>query len=322
MMNFKEYQERAIQTEQSLQDHEGIVVSILGAIGEIGSLASEYKKLLRDGKSHRLFPERISEELGDILWYVATFANKFGLDLSIIAEQNLEKCQDRWGLRNAQESQFVAPAFDTASPEPERLPRNFEVEITEIDQNGLSKIQAFVNGKQIGNDLTDNSYDDDGYRFHDIFHLSYAAVLGWSPVIRQMLGCKRKSHPKIDEVEDGGRAKAIEEGISALVFRYAQDHNFLEGIAEIDYELLKTVKNLTCGLEVYKRSLSDWEKAIISGYEVWREVNKNGGGIITVDLDTCSISFHLLDEVSFHYKREFKRAFDFPLLLYPDQKCG
>jgi NTP pyrophosphatase (non-canonical NTP hydrolase) len=322
MMNFKEYQERAIQTEQPFQDHEGIVVSILGAIGEIGSLASEYKKLLRDGTSHRLFPERISEELGDILWYVATFANKFDLDLSIIAEQNLEKCQDRWGLRNAQESQFTPPPFDNTLSEQERLPRNFAVEITEIAQDGTSKIQAFVNGKQIGNDLTDNSYHNDGYRFHDVFHLSYAAVLSWSPVVRHMLGRKRKSHPKIDEVEDGGRATAIEEGISALVFRYAQDHNFLEDITEIDYDLLKTVRNLTSGLEVFKRSLSDWEKAILSGYEVWRQVNQNYGGIIIVDLDSRSISYHHLDETTLPYRDPMTRTLGHPTLLYPHQKCG
>jgi hypothetical protein len=39
-----------------------------------------------------------------------------------------------------------------------------------------------------------------------------------------MLGCKRKSNPRIDEVEDGGRAKAIEEGVAALVFQYAEEH--------------------------------------------------------------------------------------------------
>ena len=40
---------------------------------------------------------------------------------------------------------------------------------------------------------------------------------------------KRKSDPKVDEVEDGGRAIVIEEGISAMVFSYAERRNFLEG---------------------------------------------------------------------------------------------
>jgi NTP pyrophosphatase (non-canonical NTP hydrolase) len=291
MMYFHEYQKKAIQTAQAFYDDNGIVISILGAIGEIGSLSSEYKKRLRDGASHRLFQERIAEELGDILWYITAFANEFGLDLSTIAEQNLEKCRDRWGLRNTQDSQLATPTFDNELPELEQLPRNFEVEITESGQDGLTKIQAFVNGKQIGNDLTDNSYSNDGYRFHDVFHLSYAAVLGWSPVVRRMLGRKRKSRPKIDEVEDGGRAMAIEEGISALVFRYAQDHDFLAGITALDYELLKTIRNLTFGFEVSKKSLRDWEKAILAGYEVWRQVIQHGSGIIVVNLDLRSITY-------------------------------
>ncbi|MGW7530630.1 hypothetical protein ACWGJ5_46485, partial [Streptomyces sp. NPDC054783] len=31
---------------------------------------------------------------------------------------------------------------------------------------------------------------EDDYRFHDAFHLAHAAVLGWSPVSRFLLGCK------------------------------------------------------------------------------------------------------------------------------------
>lgn len=318
-MNFCEYQEQAIETGQALQNADGVAIAILGVVGEIGSLSSEYKKLLRDGESHRLFPERIAEELGDILWYLAAFANKFGLDLNTIAEQNLEKCRDRWGWRSAQGGESNAFAFDNGLLEQERLPRKFEVEITELAQDGSTKMQAFVNAKQMGNDLTDNSYANDGYRFHDVFHLSYAAVLGWSPVVRQMLGCKRKSYPKIDEVEDGGRAKAIEEGISALVFRYAQDHDFLEGITELDYALLKTVRNLTSGLEVSQRSLSEWEKAILAGYEVWRQVNQNGGGIVSLDLNACSITYR---PSKVKPKSRPAQSMNHPAILYSNQKCG
>lgn len=60
------------------------------------------------------------------------------------------------------------------------------------------------------------------YRFHDVFHLAYAAVLGWSPVLRALLKCKRKSHPWLDENQDGARAILIEEGISTFVFNHAK----------------------------------------------------------------------------------------------------
>ena len=38
-----------------------------------------------------------------------------------------------------------------------------------------------------------NNRRDDGYRFHDVVHLAYAAILGWSPVTRALLDCKRRS---------------------------------------------------------------------------------------------------------------------------------
>jgi MazG C-terminal domain/MazG nucleotide pyrophosphohydrolase domain len=236
-----------------------------------------------DSASHKLFKKRVGEELGDLLWYIANIAGKFDLNLEDIAKDSLNKCRDRWSWRDTaqRESTFL---FDSKSPENEQLPRKFEIVITEENQNGSPKIKAFINGEQIGNGLTDNSYSSDGYRFHDIFHFSYAAILGWSPVTRSILHVKRKSNHIIDEVEDGGRAIAIEEGISALVFSYAKDRNFLEGISAVDYQLLKTIKNMTSHLEVSLCSLGDWEKAILTGYKVWREVEKNRGGTIVVDL--------------------------------------
>lgn len=91
-----------------------------------------------------------------------------------------------------------------------------------------------ISGKGIGSLLGDNSYDPDGYRFHDVFHLAYAAILGWSSNLRTFLKRKRKSRPLLDEVEDGGRARIIEEGVSALAFDYARVHNFLDGVSEVD----------------------------------------------------------------------------------------
>ena len=61
----------------------------------------------------------------------------------------------------------------------------------------------YVDGMQIGDGLTDNRYEADGYRYHDIFHLTYMALLGSSPISRRLLGRKRRSRPEVDEVEDG-----------------------------------------------------------------------------------------------------------------------
>ena len=140
--------------------------------------------------------------------------------------------------------------------------------------------------------MQDNAYDDDGYRFHDVFHLAYAAKLGWSPVLRgKLLRPKRKraSQPLVDEVEDGGRAIVIDEAIVAYVWEYARRHRFLEGISTVDYPVLKTIRLLTGGLEVSARTAHDWEEAILAGYAIFREVRAQGRGRIAVDLRARSI---------------------------------
>ena len=289
-MDFSDFQSDALRTDR-IPERDGapskdVIVPLLGLAGETGELLSEYKKHLRDGSSHKLFVERVSEELGDLLWYIANVASKFNIDLNDVALKNLKKTQDRWGKQES-----LSFIFDSTFPDDQRFPRQFEVELCEVEVDGHIKIRALMNGVQIGNDLTDNSDDPDGYRFHDVFHLAYVAVLGWSPVIRKLLGRKRKDDPKVDEVQDGGRAQVIDEGISALVFDYAKNHNWLEGVIDLDYQLLRTIKGITSFLEVSERSMGEWQRAILLGFAVWRQVLANGGGKLFVDLDSKSLTY-------------------------------
>src|SRR6266568_1236106 len=100
---------------------------------------------------------------------------------------------------------------------------------------------------------------------------------------------KRRSAPDIDEVEDGGRAIVIDEAIVAYVWEYARRHRFLEGVTTVDYPVLKTIRQLTDGLEVAARTAHDWEEAILAGYRVFREVRARKGGVLAVDLQARSI---------------------------------
>jgi NTP pyrophosphatase (non-canonical NTP hydrolase) len=288
-MDLRAYQEQAATTDQKplteADEQKSIIIPLLGLAGEAGELLSEYKKFLRDGDSHRLFRERFAEELGDMLWYLANVATKFDLNLSEIAEQNLAKCQQRFGRKRGPH------AFDSGFPKNERLPRQFQIDFTTVhDENDKPRMKAYYKAKQFGNDLTDNAYDRDGYRFHDVFHLAFAAVLGWSPISRSLLERKRKSKTEVDEVEDGGRAKAIEEGISALIFAYAKDYRWLDGKASISSDLLRTVKSMTAHLEVSACTTGEWENAIIQGFTVWREIKRRGGGTLLLDLDKRTLT--------------------------------
>ena len=119
--------------------------------------------------------------------------------------------------------------------------------------------------------------------------MSFAAVLGWSPLTRKLLGVKRKSDKKMDEVEDGGRAIATEEGVSAMIFAYAKDYNWLEGKASVSSELLRMIRNMTVHLEVGRCTEGEWERAIVQGFCVWREIKKRGAGTLVINLDERSI---------------------------------
>jgi NTP pyrophosphatase (non-canonical NTP hydrolase) len=286
-MDLETYQKRATRTDRSpATDEKGMMIPLLGLAGEAGELLTEYKKFLRDGEAHVLFKERFAEELGDLLWYLTNVATKFGLSLTEIAQSNLIKCEQRWV-----KSQGELPAFDEGYPAHERLPRQFRIDFNTIhDANDKPQMKAYHKGEQFGNDLTDNAYENDGYRFHDVFHLTFAAVLGWSPITRSLLERKRRSNAEVDEVEDGGRAKAIEEGISALIFAYAKDFNWLEGKASVSSELLRTIKSMTAHFEVARCSTGEWESAILQGFAVWREIKHRGGGTLVVDLDRQTIS--------------------------------
>lgn len=291
-MKFDEYQAEALKTDQvpyrEVTDPETVekMVPLLGLAGETGELLSEYKKFIRDGEGHRHFRERVEEELGDLLWYISNVASKFDLRLEEIARANLSKIQERWGLAICSTRNL-----DASFQESERFPRKFVVELRKEVQKGQEKIQPYIDGASCGDGLTDNFREDDGYRFHDVFHFAYVAVLGWSPVVRKLMERKRKSDTKYDEVEDGGRAIVIDEAIVALAFRYATDHGFFAETRTVDFQLLKTIKSMTSHLEVSERTTGDWEKAIVEGFDVWRQVVESDGGRMSIDLDERKITF-------------------------------
>jgi len=266
------------------------MVPLLGLAGESGSLLTEYKKWLREGDAYVIFKDQIAEELGDVLWYVTNLASKAGVTLEDVANRNLRKIHDRW--RATEEGGlFGHRLLDELFAESEQLPREFRVELRELLDRGRVRVAVTFNGMQYGDPLTDNAYEDDGYRFHDVFHFAYAAVLGWSPITRRTLKRKRKSQPRVDEVDDGARAAIIEEAVSAIVFNHAATHSFFDGVDRVEYDLLVTIKALTSQLEVCRFSLNDWERAILEGYRVWRRVNDARGGIILGDLARRTLQY-------------------------------
>lgn len=296
-MDFREYQEWTLATDQVPGDDEkSKLVPLLGLAGEVGTLLSEYKKFMRDGSAHERFDEQVAEELGDLLWYIANVASKFRLDLDDVAKSNLEKIRGRWPAHGREKQGTLFDScqghlFDEDFPLDQQIPRRFVIHFNEKCEGDSVRVIINRDGQQIGDELTDNAHEDDGYRFHDVFHFSYAAMLGWSPITRKLLRVKRKADEQIDEVEDGARARIIEELISQLVYTYAREHKYLDGVGSLDYHLLKTIQSLVADREVSVRSLAEWERAIFAGYAVWREVREHRGGTVKVNLLERRISF-------------------------------
>jgi NTP pyrophosphatase (non-canonical NTP hydrolase) len=283
---FDEYQALAKETDQKPDGEDGLIIALLGLVGEAGSLLTEYKKRMRDGDAHRGFQAQVGEELGDILWYVANIATKCNLSLGDLAEGNLAKTRERWlppGER--------APLFDAQREPQEQLPRRFAYTFRYRDDGEKRRVVMVDDaGSEIGNELTDNAYADDGYRFHDVLHLAHAVVLGWSPVLRKLLKVKRKTTQQVDEVEDGGRAQVVEEAVAAATYEYAARNDFLTA-DRVDWALLRLVKRLTQNFEVKVRSEAEWEEAILLAFKVWRQVREHDGGRVEGDLVARTLTF-------------------------------
>lgn len=115
--------------------------------------------------------------------------------------------------------------------------------------------------------------------------------LGWSPVLRSLLKCKRKSLPNIDENQDGARAQIVEEAVAAYVFSHAKEMGYFDGVSSLDYELLKAIRELVKDYEVKDVPLYRWEDAILAGFRVFRELAKNRGGSVDLDFERRTLTF-------------------------------
>ena len=302
-MKLGEYQELARKTDQNSlgskrstprEPSREEVIPLLGLVGEVGALLSEYKKLLRDGEIHRSFREEVAEELGDVLWYVANVADKFGLDLEDIASANLKKVRGRW-LDTEGGPRLYDDGLNTA----QQLPRQFAFRFEQEGAKGARRVRMIDASSRVptGDPLRDNTYADDGYRFHDVIHLAFAAYLGWSPVLRKLLRnggrLAHRTPEQVDDAEDGGRAQVVEEAIVAAAYIYAEDHAFLDGATTVGQQLIRHVERMTRRLEVADRSAWEWDRALLSGFSVWRELMRNGGGCVVGNLDAPSLEFRV-----------------------------
>jgi NTP pyrophosphatase (non-canonical NTP hydrolase) len=97
-MKFDDYQKKALTTVLTTDDKfKDLLHWVLGINGESGEIAEKVKKIIRDknGEVSEQDKQDLAKEIGDVLWYLAVFADQLGVSLDDIAQQNLDKLQSR-----------------------------------------------------------------------------------------------------------------------------------------------------------------------------------------------------------------------------------
>ena len=255
------------------------------------SLAGKVGFLLENFSTGRITSngDVLSADLVEIFRVLVSAANDAGVSLEEAAKRNIQKVLDRWPIKR------VWPElFDEEFDVDEQLPRAITLTFEEKKIGDKLYVIQKCKGLKIGDRLTDNRLEEDDYRFHDVFHLAFAAILGWSPVLRALFKVKRKSNPDLDENQDGARAILIEEGVSTWIFNYGARHGNLQNFESIDYTLLKSIREMVKGYEVESRPLWQWEYAILEGFRIFRKLKTHRDGIVTADLNAHIIRFEPL----------------------------
>jgi hypothetical protein len=256
-------------------------------------LAAEVGSLVGDHHAAKLADDQpaLAEHLVAIMGYLIQAASEAGVTLEAAAIKNLHKIFDRW----PRERVFPQP-LDAKAESDEQLPRLLKVEIFERAVGGKTFVFQRSNGINIGDRLTDNALVPDDYRFHDVFHFAYAAVMSWSPVLRALLRLKRKSDPSIDESQDGARAILIEEGITTWIFGQAQQLELFANMkpGDLPLDMLKHVREFVRGYEVEECPSWIWEHAILQGYAAFRFLKIERRGLLTIDMSNHSLQIEVL----------------------------
>jgi len=93
-MDFNQYQKHALRTCGVSEPTKRILNGVMGLAGESGECIDLMKKHLFQG--HELNREKLKDELGDVLWYIAVCADGLGLEMEDIAKHNVDKLKKRY----------------------------------------------------------------------------------------------------------------------------------------------------------------------------------------------------------------------------------
>lgn len=94
-MRLNQYQRDAARTADLTKKKPlRAMIAGLGLAGETGEVVEHIKKWV--GHGHELDVEKVTKELGDVLWYVAELASILDVHLEDVARANIRKLEDRY----------------------------------------------------------------------------------------------------------------------------------------------------------------------------------------------------------------------------------
>ena len=113
-MQTDDYQD-TIQRTCTIVDREDLLkLALIGLQDELGEIAGPLKKHLWHG--HELDLAHVQEEIGDLMWYLATLCNALALSLSETLIRNVEKVARRYpdGFSSARSIHRATDRWDDA----------------------------------------------------------------------------------------------------------------------------------------------------------------------------------------------------------------
>jgi NTP pyrophosphatase (non-canonical NTP hydrolase) len=292
---FDDYQQLAFKTARTV---DRVLIEVcLAVLWQLG--AELLRPMLPDieiALNKNVVDRPANAVLGAICWHLSAMASLYHLSLDEVIAFNCKK------VRFRSERGQPTPLHDEDRDPKEQLPRTFDVAFVRI---GPNQSRMYFEGRPLGDDLTDNAYVDDGYRFHDVIHLALIAHLGWSPVVRGLMKRKRKSkNDRVDEVEDGGRAQVVEELVIKAIHSEGDRQANQAGRcivgnptrlfpdrSLINFHLLKTLRTYVDKLEVWDNTFWEWENAIFEGCDMFFQLCNEKQGTVHVDLKKRQLTF-------------------------------
>ena len=93
-MNFNEYQRLAQRTSNSRGNMSKLINGVMGLNGEAGECIDIIKK--NEYQGHPLDKDKLKDEVGDVLWYIAEICEGLGIGMEDVAIHNIEKLKKRY----------------------------------------------------------------------------------------------------------------------------------------------------------------------------------------------------------------------------------